>query len=77
MNEGELDAPQQVDATVQREEARVIVNEQAHTNGNLMPDNSRGAWDRVRLILSACSYVFTLSAHMCCLVLANMSRTRT
>lgn len=41
---------QQVDATVQTEEGRVIVEEQAQTNGNLMPDDSRVWWERVRLI---------------------------
>ena len=53
MNEGER---QRVDATMQTEEGRGIVDEQAQTNDNLMPDNSRMVWNRVRVIFFLLPY---------------------
>jgi hypothetical protein len=78
MTEGGRDAVRRVDATVQTEEGLVIVDQQAQTNGNLMQDNSRGVWDRVRLILAACSYVFTfiLGAYIWQTILAKLPNFR-
>lgn len=65
MKEGEFDAPLQVDATVQTEQSREGVEEQAQTNGNLMPDDSRVWWERVRLIVWLLSYVVVFILGMC------------
>jgi hypothetical protein len=66
MTEVERDALRKVDAAVQTEEGRGIVDEQAQTNGNLMPDNSRVMWNRVRVIFCCLPFVITFLLGIYC-----------